>query len=210
MLKKVLKIIKYLTLLGVLLFIGFYFYVKYYWHNFIDEDIIELFTTEVKLADKLPKKFYELYNVEYNNALLNNFNNYALKEILYTQYREKPPSAQVARMFIVFSSKTPSRHRYKLLEISLTWEIEKRTSQQECLNWITEKYDFLNQAKGIKQASKLYFKKTVENLNEKELAQIVIMLKNSSLYNPFRRQKLIDVKVQELLSKRQKLTTYEH
>ena len=199
--KKALQIVKYSTLLIVLFLVGFYFYVKNYWKDIYDESELNSFITEVKSADDLPEKFYDLYEIEYE-SLFKSFNSYALTEILHSQYKEKPPSAWASRIFIVLSKKQLYRYPFKLTEISLIWEIEKRTSQRECLNWITEKYDFLNQAKGIKKASQIYFQKKTENLNDYELATLVIMLKNASLYNPFRRQVLIDKKVDELLKKR--------
>jgi len=203
--KKVLKIIRIIILFGILISVGFYFYIKNYWKNFTNETEVDKFISEIKSSEKLPENFYTLYEVENHKALSNDLNMQMLKAIFNSNFIQ-PPSSQASFMFIFFSGKNLYRHRYKMAKTSLAWKIEKRTSQRECLNWLTENYDFLNNAKGIKEASKLYFKKSIEELSERELASLVIMLENSSLYNPFRRQKLIDKRVQELLKKSKLLT----
>ena len=48
------------------------------------------------------------------------------------------------------------------------------------------KFDFLNNAVGIKTAAKTYFAKEAKNLNIEEAATLVGMCKNPSLYNPRR------------------------
>ena len=49
------------------------------------------------------------------------------------------------------------------------------------------KYDFLNQAVGIRSAARIYFGKEPKELAIQESAMLIGMLKNSSLFNPLRR-----------------------
>jgi membrane peptidoglycan carboxypeptidase len=116
---------------------------------------------------------------------------------------KNPPSSRVAILSGITwrKNKKSDKRIYKLLEISLSWRIESETSQKECLNWLMEKSDFLYNSVGIKQASEFYFKKGISELNERELASLVIMANNPSLYNPLRRRKLLEEKVEELLKK---------
>ena len=53
------------------------------------------------------------------------------------------------------------------------------------------RYDFLNQAVGVKSAANIYFNKDVSELELHESAMLVGMLKNSSLFNPLRRPELV-------------------
>ena len=53
------------------------------------------------------------------------------------------------------------------------------------------RYDFLNQAVGVKSAANIYFDKDVSELELHESAMLVGMLKNSSLFNPLRRPELV-------------------
>jgi len=52
-------------------------------------------------------------------------------------------------------------------------------------------YDFNYNADGIRSAAKIYFGKEPQQLKVEESAVLVGMLKNSSLYNPIRREQLV-------------------
>lgn len=87
---------------------------------------------------------------------------------------------------------------------SLALKLEKKTTKKENLNWIMSKMDFINSQNGIRSASNFYFGKKLFDLNDEELATLVIMSKNPSLYNPLRRPELIKSKVKILISKKLK------
>ncbi|WP_103070439.1 transglycosylase domain-containing protein [Aquimarina sediminis] len=198
--KKYLKTIKVVLILGILFFVGCYFYAKNYWKNFSSEAQILALTTEIRNAKKLPEKFYELYKIENPNTLTHSLNRLMVTAIFTSDFI-KPPSSSVAIFYENSKEFKGVIYRYKLREISLSWEIESKVSQKECLNWIAAKYDFMNEAIGIESASNLYFKKNLHKLTERELACLVIMMRNPSLYNPFRRKELVDKKTNELLAK---------
>lgn len=86
-------------------------------------------------------------------------------------------------------------------------KIKKEFSPDECLKFVLMNYDFGNKNIGIKAASKFYFNKNIDNLNEKEIITLVVMLKNSALYNPIRNPKGVANKVkvfQEILNRQKK------
>jgi penicillin-binding protein 1A len=66
--------------------------------------------------------------------------------------------------------------------------LEKQYTKDEIITLYLNRYDFLNQAVGIKSASHVYFNKPVDSLQTEEAAMLVGMLKNSALFNPLRRQ----------------------
>jgi|GEM_PF-2417012 len=80
----------------------------------------------------------------------------------------------------------PYRHGYSLTKSLYYLKIKKDFTQNECLNFILVHYDFGYRKIGIKTASKFFFNKNIEELNEKEKVTLIAMLKNSSLYNPIR------------------------
>ncbi len=83
-----------------------------------------------------------------------------------------------------------------LLKRTLYWlKIKKEFSHDECLKFVLVHYDFGFDNIGIKDASKFYFKKDLEKLNEKEIITLVVMLRNSALYNPIRNKEKLDTKV---------------
>ncbi|MCB0760529.1 MAG: transglycosylase domain-containing protein [Flavobacteriales bacterium] len=65
--------------------------------------------------------------------------------------------------------------------------LEKQYTKNEIITLYLNRYDFLNQAVGIKSASHVYFNKPVDSLRVEEAAMLVGMLKNSALFNPLRR-----------------------
>ena len=70
--------------------------------------------------------------------------------------------------------------------------LERQYTKEEIIALYLNRYDFLNQAVGIKSAAYIYFNKPVNELNVEESAMLVGMLKNSSLYNPLRRKELVE------------------
>jgi len=79
----------------------------------------------------------------------------------------------------------------KVKEIIIAIQLEKNYSKHEILTMYLNKYDFLNQAVGIRSASRIYFGKEPKDLKIEESAMLVGMLKNSSYFNPLRREKLV-------------------
>ena len=75
----------------------------------------------------------------------------------------------------------------KLNEWVIATKLEQRYSKEEIITMYFNKFDFVNNAVGIKSASKIYFNTTPDSLNLEESALLVGMLKNPALYNPVRR-----------------------
>jgi penicillin-binding protein 1A len=69
--------------------------------------------------------------------------------------------------------------------------LERHYTKEEIIALYLNRYDFLNQAVGIKSAANIYFDKEVNDLDVRESAMLVGMLKNSSLFNPLRREQLV-------------------
>ncbi len=67
--------------------------------------------------------------------------------------------------------------------------LEREYTKDEIIALYLNRYDFLNQAVGIKSAAHIYFNKPVDSLNIQESAMLVGMLKNSSFYNPRRQSR---------------------
>jgi len=79
----------------------------------------------------------------------------------------------------------------KLKEWVVAIRLERQYTKQEILTMYLNEYDFLNQAVGIRSASRIYFDKEPKTLNLQESAMLVGMLKNSSYFNPLRREKKV-------------------
>jgi penicillin-binding protein 1A len=86
---------------------------------------------------------------------------------------------------------TPSRNvvariKQKLKEWIIAVRLERKYTKQEIVAMYLNKFDFLNNADGIKAAAEIYFGKTQDSLQIQEAAMLVGMLKNPALFNPLR------------------------
>lgn len=78
----------------------------------------------------------------------------------------------------------------KFREWIIAVKLERSYTKEEILTMYLNKYDFLNLAVGIKTASNVYFNCEPDSLQLHQAAMLVGMAKNSSLYNPLRREEL--------------------
>ena len=79
----------------------------------------------------------------------------------------------------------------KFQEYVIAVRLERQYTKQEIITMYLNKYDFINLAVGIRSASRIYFGKEPIELTVSESAMLVGMLKNSSYYNPLRREELV-------------------
>ncbi|PCI01495.1 MAG: penicillin-binding protein [Flavobacteriaceae bacterium] len=89
------------------------------------------------------------------------------------------------------SKNLPKRIQQKIKEYVISVRLERQYTKQEILAMYLNKYDFINGAVGIRSASRIYFGKEPIDLEIKESAMLVGMLKNSSLFNPLRREEMV-------------------
>ena len=80
----------------------------------------------------------------------------------------------------------------KAKEWVVSIQLERQYTKNEILTMYLNNYDFINQAVGIRSASRIYFGKEPKDLKNEESAMLVGMLKNSSYYNPLRRKNLVE------------------
>lgn len=84
------------------------------------------------------------------------------------------------------SSNVFKRAMQKPIEWMIALKLERFYTKQEILMMYLNRFDFLNNAVGIKTAANVYFNKEPADLNVQEAATLVGMLKNPSYYNPRR------------------------
>ncbi|MBO5977659.1 MAG: penicillin-binding protein [Bacteroidales bacterium] len=80
----------------------------------------------------------------------------------------------------------------RLLQKPIEWviavKLERFYTKEEIMTMYLNKFDFLYNAVGIKNAAQVYFNTTPEDLSIEQAATLVGMFKNPSLYNPIRRK----------------------
>ena len=89
-----------------------------------------------------------------------------------------------------FYSPTADNVMERLLQKPIEWviavKLERYYTKEEILTMYLNKFDFLNNAVGIKTAAGTYFSKEPNELSVEEAATLIGMCKNPSLYNPRR------------------------
>ena len=79
----------------------------------------------------------------------------------------------------------------KFKEWIIAVKLERSYTKEEILLMYLNKYDYLNNAVGIKSAAQVYFSIPPDSLQLHQSAMLVGMAKNSSLYNPVRRPEMV-------------------
>lgn len=102
-------------------------------------------------------------------------------------------SQQLARQLFVG---VRSRNKFeaitqKIKEWVIATRLERNYTKEEIIGMYMNIYDFHYNADGIRSASRIYFGKEPSELKIEESAMLVGMLKNSSYYNPIRREELV-------------------
>ncbi|UII81488.1 transglycosylase domain-containing protein [Flagellimonas sp. CMM7] len=101
-------------------------------------------------------------------------------------------SQQLARqLFVGIRAKDWTKYTQKIKEWVIATRLERNYTKEEIIAMYLNIYDFGYAADGIRSAARIYFGKEPTDLKIEESAVLVGMLKNSSLYNPLRREELV-------------------
>jgi penicillin-binding protein 1A len=101
-------------------------------------------------------------------------------------------SQQLARqLFVGIRAKNWTKYTQKIKEWVIATRLERNYTKEEIIAMYLNIYDFGYNADGIRSAARIYFGKEPAELRTEESAVLVGMLKNSSLYNPMRREELV-------------------
>lgn len=86
------------------------------------------------------------------------------------------------------SSNMFKRAIQKPIEWMIAIKLERFYTKDEIINMYLNRFDFLNNAVGIKTAANVYFGKEPGDLKAEEAAMLIGMLKNPSYFNPLRHE----------------------
>lgn len=75
----------------------------------------------------------------------------------------------------------------KLKEWVIAARLERNYTKDEILTLYLNKFDFLNQAVGIKSAAQIYFNRSQDSLRIEQAAMLIGMAKNPSVFNPVKK-----------------------
>ena len=121
---------------------------------------------------------------------------------------------QLAKMlFTEVAGNKVERIKQKFKEWVISVRLERHYTKNELITMYFNKLDFVNNAAGIKSASKVYFNTIPDSLRIEQAAMFVGMAKNPSLFNPRKRPEITLLRRNVVLSqmvRNNKLTQLEY
>lgn len=97
-------------------------------------------------------------------------------------------SQQLAKMMFPRQKLSkPKMVLQKLKEWVIAARLERNYTKDEILALYLNKFDFLNQAVGVKSAAQIYFNRSQDSLEIQQAAMLIGMAKNPSLFNPIKK-----------------------
>lgn len=194
------KTFRKISLFILLIILSIYFFVINAWRFDFTENEIRLYVSEINKSDSLPDMFYEYYNIDTDFSLEDNTLGYFAKSIFFKN-QHRPISNCLANIIYVTNRKDRSFQRLLRHQLFLAIKIENEVDSKQQFNFVLDNIDFVNGQVGVKSVSKFYFNKDVNELDNIEIATIVVMLRNPSLYNPIRRPDKVKIETEKLLKK---------
>ena len=161
---KYFKVFKKLILFSILILIAFYIFLLNSYKFIYSDNEIKSFVNEINNSPNLPNEFYELYNKEFDHSLEKSTIKYLSKSI-YKLDSNRPVSIWTAIVFKIKKDKITSFDKFYKIENSLAIKIESLTKSKQQLNWLMENCDFGYKQIGVQNASKFFFNKELNKLN---------------------------------------------
>lgn len=190
MLRKTLVYGTGLCLSGLLLLLSFLFWGSSSYNAAIPEKSIKMVVEAVRGAKNLPDTFYSVFHKIEKVGSTGDF----LFATAFNRNQVFCPCLQVAKRHL---APTPNKNRLLQNHYFAALRLEKELSQKECLNYLVANTDFLYQAIGVQQAAQTYFHKNLSELSQREMATLILMMRNPLAYNP-----LINPEIMERLLER--------
>ena len=177
------KLIKYTLLLFLLGVVAFFGYIRYGGYFLISKTDRNEIISDIKSAPQLPDNFMTVYNDLYPKALTNSGWNNVFNEVVFHRYNECP-SSDVAYIYGAYRL-----HGVFFYLAQLNFVIEDNLTQQQCLNKSLKELDFANHVTGAENFAQKCFGKPLKELNEDQVLEILVSLKNPVLYNKERKKR---------------------
>lgn len=180
LLNKIKKIVITLCLLFILLISCFYFYLTHSIDSVISKERQENIFTEINESEGLPNLFY----IQYEKLNPNGFKRSYTESLLsrFTGELKKCACEEIYAHPGYFD------HYNRFAPHIFFYEVNSKLDSKKCLDYVLQNAYFGNGIKGVKLASKKYFQKEINDLNENEILDLLIIHENPSYFNPLRRK----------------------
>ncbi|MEX0812004.1 MAG: transglycosylase domain-containing protein [Chitinophagales bacterium] len=194
------RVLIFLIFFGFLLVSGVVIILETGGKKYLQTDTKKELVASIKQSKELPENFLQAYCKLYPGSLKSNYWGYVTEHLINKNSDRRCPCRKVA-LFTSSENINYSRGFYKLAPTMIGLELEDYVSQEQCLNYISSKYNFLRDVNGVWDASWAYFNKDLQDLNNEELAGLLSIIENPVLYDMKRHPDLFDKKRKEIIKK---------
>jgi len=146
----------------------------------------------IKSAPGLPERFYEVYGLIYPEALEQSQFQYLIRKEFGNIYRKSECPCRLATYYSHLTS------RYRISLPQMTFFVEDFVTPKECLNFYAGRIFFGEGITGVSSASENLFNKALADLEDKEYAELIIIMENPSYYNRARRPEAIQGRINSI------------
>jgi len=185
------KIIKYSFWTFILLYLSIDFYIVI---NYYGTKTAKILAWETSIYssipnDSIPDNIIDAYEKVFPNSLTNKIYPDLVWFLAIRGQRQS---------YVQLDLAYDIGHCGSIKLISIANQIDNKLTQKQCIYAYLSRCDFLNKARGLEKAAKIYYNKRVQDLNERECLELVIMTKNPSLFDKFRHQDKLDEEVNKV------------
>lgn len=182
------KVLLFLVIGISILAIGILMAFKYGAYFIIDKGERESIIKEIEASPELSDRFYEIYNVISPNSLtpssILHYFNHQVDDHSYCACREA-----------VYEAIYP-KHTRTFEMMPIVSFVESKINQKKCLDYYVQE-----QIKKCKIDSYSLFGRSIADLEDEEIIRLILVLKNSSLYNNDKYADKTQNRINEILDK---------
>lgn len=187
-------------ILLLILGFGLLWYLRSDFNQPFDKKELAEFKQMIRESEPLPQDFVEIYKKVH--PIVNT--SVKFSQEVFGNYDGQCPCLRTAWYSQMFGDNTQGKMRVLTNGYVLSWKLERQFTQEECLSFEATYFDFLENQRGIRAASKHYFKKDLKELNFDEMATLAIMMENPWLYHPRRQPTRLKERLEEVKRKNNK------
>lgn len=193
---------KYLKRFLLLIISSIVFFLLYleFGGGFIINDVDKkMITHEIRDSEKIPANFSNFYNTVYPNSLSENSWNFVFSALIdpdHSQRKECPCNQMAYRIFPTLVIK----NKVLIDQFLIARYIEHHYSQQDCLEFNFNHFDFLEDRKGLQKLSKSLFNKETKDLIPTEMGEILALYEGPRSNNRNRNPERAKVKARHFLN----------
>ena len=184
-----------MTLFLIFIFIigSFYFYLTNSIDSVMSEERQQIIFNEINESEELPNSFYIQYEKLNPNGLKRSYT-----ESLLSRFSDKLKKCACEE---IYAHPGYFDNYNRFAPHIFFYEANRKVGAKKCLDYELQNADFTNGIKGIKSASRKYFNKEINDLNENEVLDLLIIHENPSVYNPLKRREKLIKRREYILSK---------